>query len=229
LKCPDIFDDPFGYSGIPDDDAFSLLNEAYHKAVDYQYSSLPIEYTRSGFQVPIDVKFEPYLGRAVYATTHIQRGTLVYKYVNVAEFKSPHDYRNFLRLLPPRLACDVINWAYTFKGKADDDVESSIDGEEEDVDEDDNRDYIYRICVDLDEASLLNASPEGRSFLNNLSEVFGDDDEEDNIPTVSIKDNQNCPQKEFLCLQGEGLFAVRDILPGEEVRQPYEGKAKDCY
>jgi hypothetical protein len=186
------------------------LNEAYHKAVDYQYSSIPTHYTRSGFQVPIDVKFEPYVGRGVFATTLIKRGTLVYRYINVAEFKSGRDYRNFIQLLPPGLACDVLNWAYPFRGKADD----ADDNEEGDTVD------VYRICVELDEASLINTSTEGRDFEVNVSEVDGDgdDDEEEDeipIPTVSIRNHQNCPKKEFLCAQGKGIFANRDILPGE--------------
>ena len=77
-----------------------------------QDSTIPPEFEKHGFQFPIEIQFKPIIGRGVYATTHIPKGSLLYISTNNAAFFTGQAYRNFLRALPPKLACDVLIWAF---------------------------------------------------------------------------------------------------------------------
>jgi hypothetical protein len=69
----------------------------------------------SGMLVSYEVRDHPLHGRGLYATEDIPANTPVWdgyvqKWYSIKEFES------FLQYLPPPLQCDVIMWAYPFRG-----------------------------------------------------------------------------------------------------------------
>ena len=138
IKCP--WDtDPDEHASLTTmytEESWKLFNEIYHKVVPREPSSLPSEFTQNGYHVPIEIKLGD-LGRGVFATEDISKDTLIWKSTNTAEFHTGQEYRDFLRLLPQPLACDVLMWAYI----------RIIS------DEDDNK---MMVCADLDEGSFVN-------------------------------------------------------------------------
>jgi hypothetical protein len=138
LKCPwDTDEDEHAsLTQMHDDDTWKLFNRVYHQVVPPERSSLPPHFTKNGYHVPIEIKLGE-LGRGVFATQPIQKGTLIWKSTNTAEFRRAQDYRDFLRTLPQPLACDVLIWAYVRM-----------------ISPEDPRQMM--VCADLDEGSFVN-------------------------------------------------------------------------
>ena len=150
----------------------------------------------TGFEVPIEIKYNEKLGRAVYATEFIKEGTYVYNPKNIAEFHPPTDFRKFIdRIKDPdfnnnnrhlqSLACDSIIW-------------SSM----EITNRYDKKDKM--VCLSFDEGSLLN-----NGFTNYTA---------NNLIKHTIMDNDNgkktIDEERFTC-RDRGFYAKRDIQAGE--------------
>jgi len=84
----------------------------------------------SSLSPPILVQYHPQKGRAVYANQIFQKGAVVRTKDYTACFQTGTLYRQFLVAIPPYLACDVLEWAYS--------------GTQ------------YGVCVALDEGSFIN-------------------------------------------------------------------------
>jgi porphobilinogen deaminase len=146
LQCPWNFEEEDSDSSLVEihtEETWKLFNEIYNQVVDRELSSLPPQYKGSGFHVPIEVKYMPSVGRGVFAKEPIQKGQLVWKSINTAEFVNAQDYRDFLRKLPKILACDVLIWAYARKIAP-------------------KQIHTYKVCADLDEGSFVNHSSNRR-------------------------------------------------------------------
>ncbi|KAL3907329.1 MAG: hypothetical protein SGARI_003588, partial [Bacillariaceae sp.] len=171
---------------------WKLFNTIYHKVVPRERSSLPSQFTKNGYQVPMEIKLGD-LGRGVFAKEDIQKGTLIWKSTNTAEFRTGQEYRDFLRLLPQPLACDVLMWAYV----------RNID------DDDDNDDSdAMMVCADLDEGSFVNHGTHGVANMELGVNGRGllEEDEHEELTWYGC-------ELEF--------YANRDIAAGEEIRANY--------
>lgn len=118
---------------IHNESTWSILRGSYIGSVGYENSSL--RYDRlygNGFvgTDAIEVKHHPLKGRAVYAKKSYKKGDEVYRDTYSACFEEGPLYRKFLASIPPYLACDVFEWAYSGQS--------------------------YGACVDLDEGSFIN-------------------------------------------------------------------------
>jgi hypothetical protein len=138
LDCENLHVNVPGRLQVHNESTWSLFHDIYQQVVGEEDSSIPSYdggIIKSGFQVPITVLFTDDAGRGVFANDLIPQNTLVWKATNTARFRSAAQYRQFLKRLPPYLACDVLEWAYTRKSRS-------------------TRSIV--ICVDLDEGSFSN-------------------------------------------------------------------------
>jgi len=117
---------------IHNESTWALLRGSYISSIGYPDST--IRYNNiygNGFGVgAIEVKHHPLKGRAVYANRSFKKGGEVYLNDFSGCFEDGILYRKFLASIPPYLACDVFQWAYSGKS--------------------------YGVCVDLDEGSFIN-------------------------------------------------------------------------
>jgi hypothetical protein len=138
-------EDPFAYSHIHVDEGWKIFNAAYHRALIVTTPSIPKEYEGDGFQVPVEIKFTPGAGRGIFATTPLEKGTLVWKPLNTAQFSTGMEFRLFLKYLPKKFACDVLIWSYAVKvSSVASDNSSTVD--------------VYNVFVDLDSGALFNTA-----------------------------------------------------------------------
>merc|ERR1712166_320212 len=119
-------------------------------------------------------------------------GSLLYLPTNNAAFYNGQTYRNFLRALPSKLACDVLIWAFVRWVS----LESNYNNKN-------------MVCVDLDEGSFIN-TPEGDDDKNM---VLGDDKGE------LLHDMEDETIVWYGCKMK--FYAFRDIVAGEEIRASY--------
>jgi len=99
----------------------------------------------TGIKIPYEVRMSPGKGRGVFATTAIRKGELIYDSSLSAQFHDMDDFYEFLRILRPDLACDVMMWSYVVF------YDSGPRSAYEDTDFERNR-----IVTDLDAASYTN-------------------------------------------------------------------------
>jgi hypothetical protein len=176
--------------------AVTSTNIPEYKEARKVFSNNIDEPLTTGFEVPIEIKYNEKLGRAVYATEFIKEGTYVYNPKNIAEFHPPTDFRKFIdRIKDPEfnnnnrhiqsLACDSIIW-------------SSM----EITNRYDKKDKM--VCLSFDEGSLLN-----NGFTNYTA---------NNLIKHTIMDNDNgkktIDEERFTC-RDRGFYAKRDIQAGE--------------
>jgi len=98
-------EDPEAYSMIPTDEAYSLLVEAYRYAMDrrskHEQETLPPPvqgYNPNPFQVKVQVRPIPHVGRGVFALQDIKKGALVCNPTNAMEFYSQDPLSRFCGL-----------------------------------------------------------------------------------------------------------------------------------
>ena len=213
LECPDfdysndeMFKDS-SFENIHTTETWKTFNKVYNQVIAdmkgdeelEQDSTIPPEFEKHGFQFPIEIQFKPIIGRGVYATTHIPKGSLLYISTNNAAFFTGQAYRNFLRALPPKLACDVLIWAFVRWVSLD-----SSDNEE------------HMVCVDLDEGSFVNSADDEPEAEHMYNMALGNDD---GVMYYDLKDQDDKEQLWFGCKMK--FYAARDIEPGEEIRASY--------
>jgi hypothetical protein len=166
--------------------------------------------SRTGFRTAVSARPTPDgKGRGVFADGPIRRGELVWSPVpHTARFSTGAAFRAFLSLLPPDLACDVLQWAYV-QDVADERRRpdpTAPTGEVDGLDPTGSRPAhgagrTLRISVDLDEGSYMN----GEEDDPNIGCRF--DSAEQAIGGAGVS-----------CLQ---FVALRDISAGEELLCSY--------
>jgi len=209
LDCPDYDyskgDEMFtetSFENIHATDTWKTFNRVYNEVIAAaqedealaQEPTIPPKYEAHGFQFPIEIKFDPVVGRGVFAKTDIPAGSLLYLSTNNAAFHHGQMYRNFLRALPDKLACDVQIWAFVRW--------VSLESEENEK---------HMVCVDLDEGSFVNSADETDDYnmaLGTDDGVFYSDGNEEQQQSLWY----GCKMK---------FFAYRDIRAGEEIRAAY--------
>jgi hypothetical protein len=203
LECPS-YDNDFSdtsFENIHTVETWHTFNRIYNEVIAAtkdtdleQESTIPSTFDKHGFQFPIEIKFQPNIGRGVFAKTDIPKGSLLYVSTNNAAFFNGQTYRNFINALPPKLACDVTIWAFVRW--------VSLETEENDV---------HMVCVDLDEGSFVNSSDDDSQYNmalgNDKGTLYQEAAEEEERELW-----YGCKMK---------FWASRDIKAGEEIRASY--------
>ena len=109
LNCSKMND---GYSFIHTNESWTVLNNLYNNlmATKNKPSSVPPTFVASGFQYPIEIRYDPARGRGIFlkddeedssssSSKIIRKGSLVWKGVNTASFDDPQDFRDFVQSL----------------------------------------------------------------------------------------------------------------------------------
>ena len=100
------------------------------------YDNFPKEFRKTGMTVPSEIRAATFIGRGIYATEDIAKGTHVWSTTNTAEFHSGNAYREYiieLATMNKEAACDAITWSYLVKANSDE----------------------FAICIDMDEGGLF--------------------------------------------------------------------------
>jgi hypothetical protein len=117
------------------------LRQIYHDTVGSDRSSIgtPIS-EKDGFDVEIEVKRTKDKGRSLFAAQDIQKGELIWAGTRqTALFDNAKEYKQFLALVPPDIACDQLRGlAYVLRADKDDDQAN------------------WRIAVELDDCAFAN-------------------------------------------------------------------------
>lgn len=202
LDCKDE-----SFQNIHTVETWTLFNRVYNEVIAAiqdddklrQKSTIPPVFGKHGFQFPIEIKFDSEVGRGVYSKSDIPKGSLVYISTNNAAFYNGQTFRNFIRDLPPKLACDVHIWAFV----------RWVSLESGDNDK-------HMACVDLDEGSFINSS-DGEP---NRNLALGDDEGE----LIYEKSEEDGMSLWYGCKMK--FYATRDIVAGEEIRADYSDFAE---
>lgn len=119
LQCDDFHHNPKvnpNAFAIHGHDTWKLLRHVYRRVVGEEKSSLPPEeddHVLSGMNIPFEIVNTPDRGRAVVAKQTVEQGSLIWKSTFSAQFTTAQEYRLFLQAIPPAVACDVMEWAWT--------------------------------------------------------------------------------------------------------------------
>lgn len=176
FDCEKIFKKP---RPIHNQETWLHMRKVYRHIVGLDETDV----SKSGWNVPFDVKLYKKKGRGVSATKLIPKGTLVWSAApQSARFTTGSQYRKFLSHLRPDVACDVIQWAYVIKldpSKKANDASSA------------------RIGVDLDEGSLMNTASDKKANVACPTDERCTSD----MKLFAVRDIQ--PGEEILCHYGD--------------------------
>ena len=110
---------------------------AKYRTKDDKYDTFPKEFRNSGLSTSTEVRILPLVGRAVFATEDIAKGTAVWTSTNSAEFRGGDAFREFVKELSKydlEAACDSLVWSYLVQVSSNE----------------------YAVCIDMDEGGLFN-------------------------------------------------------------------------
>ena len=218
LNCPDYnYDDnemfkDTSFENIHNAETWQTFNKIYNEVIAatnsddnkdlHQGSTIPPKFDKHGFQFPIEIKFQPVIGRGVYATTDIPKDSLLYLSTNNAAFYNGQTFRNFLKALPTKLACDVQIWAFVRWVS----LETNFNGK-------------HMICVDLDEGSFVNSADENVAMQYNMALGNNDGKLYIDMDTDTVENAEEQRELWYGCKMK--FYASRDIVAGEEIRASY--------
>lgn len=201
LECPDYSET------VHTAETWKTFNKVYNEVVAQakddenlrQEPTVAKQFEKSGFQFPVEIKFDPKVGRGVYAATDIPKGSLLYLSTNNAAFHSGQLFRNFLKALPSTLACDVLIWSFVRWVS----LETDFNGK-------------HMVCTDLDEGSFVNSANVDGEYNFALGNDQG----------VLYMDATEDEQRELWYGCKMKFWASRDIKAGEEIRAAYDDFAE---
>jgi len=213
---------------IPSMATWSLLRSTYHSVLSTMTSPTTAETLRlprkdygnininkneeneyGGFQVDVITKNTQSKGRGNYANQFIPKGTLIWTSIYTAEFQDGASYREFLRRLPPSLACDILIWAYTRRAAVT--PSTTTNGMvEQRLGEDD-----MVVCVDLDPGSFTNDADTDEEL--NMALIGQDQGQRNRRPSERHPIH---PSRTTGCHLE--FYATRDIQLGEEITIDYD-------
>jgi hypothetical protein len=211
MMCPDYdYDDSemfkdTSFEKIHNAEIWQTFNKIYNEVIAAtndndkklrQESTIPPKFDKHGFQFPIEIKFRPVVGRGVYAKTDIPKGSLLYISTNNAAFHNGQTFRNFLKALPAKLACDVQIWAFVRWVS----LETAHNAK-------------HMVCVDLDEGSFVNSA----DVVKDYNMALGNDDGK---MYLDMDENEEEQQELWYGCKMK-FYASRDIAAGEEIRAYY--------
>jgi len=187
-----------------------------------------------GILVPYEIAYNVVSGRGVFATDDIKEGTLIWTPTNLATFDPIEDYRDFVEsvLEDPTMsaidantmACDIALWGFRGlkrHGLVDEiNQDHTIQNPNGTQTVHKNRVLIHDTvqCLVLDDGSLFNhADPETMSMKLNMEyQQMNATQPDENDEFYPVRANN------FNCGYGYGLYAIRDIVKGEELRYDYD-------
>lgn len=190
------------YSRLPtEEETWKFFEEAYYFAVGMEQPTSSTEKETHnqnefgrwrGMNIPFEVRYDSKIGRALYTTTHIPKGTLVWDGSYTATFTSPMvqgsegidstptfpTYRRFMEYLhdhssernkqqaPHDWACDALMWTY---------ISAPVD-EKSWLETGDGEDFLFNmthqsLCVAFDHGSLFNDS-KGNPHADTLEDTY---------------------------------------------------------
>jgi hypothetical protein len=146
---------------------------------------------KTAFQIPFDVRQSPGMGRGIYTRTDVKKGQILYDFSQTAQYRYANEFAEFLRILTPDLACDVLMWSY---------VQDLSDGYTENM----SKEYgSLRIMTDLDPGSFCN---DGGKSEGNMAWI------------ITKKNRKTAPIiGRYDTVKSAPLVALRDIDAGEEL------------
>jgi hypothetical protein len=159
-------------------------------------SSFESSLFKTAFQIPFEVRQSPGMGRGIYTLTDVKKGQLLYDFSQTAQYRDANEFAEFLRIITPELACDVLMWSY---------VQDLSDGYTEKM----SNDYgPFRIMTDLDPGSFCN---NGGKSKGNMAWII-------TSPTTTTTNRKTAPMiGRYDTVKSAPLVALRDIDAGEEL------------
>jgi len=186
------------------------LREAYISVVGQEQSTVDLTANPSfetAFRVPFEVRQSPGKGRGIFVLGSVHKGETLYDFSQSAQFHTGSDFAEFLRILRPELACDVLMWSYVqyfgegVLGKTSDDIESQKTD--------------LRIVTDLDPGSFCNNGGWKKGNMAWLNANGGIAKGYENPSYFRIRRMNGLLMKG--ALKSAPLVAVKDIEAGEEL------------
>ena len=161
--------------------------------------SLKASLFKTAFQIPFEVRQSPGMGRGIYTLTDVKKGQLLYDFSQTAQYRDANEFAEFLRIITPHLACDVLMWSY---------VQDLSEGYTEKM----SNDYgPFRIMTDLDPGSFCN---NGGTSKGNMAWII-------TSPTSTTSTTTNRKTAPIIgrydTVKSAPLVALRDIEAGEEL------------
>mmetsp|Transcript_3214 Transcript_3214/g.7337 ORF Transcript_3214/g.7337 Transcript_3214/m.7337 type:complete len:336 (-) Transcript_3214:79-1086(-) len=206
---------------IHDADTWVGMREAYISVVGRDAATVELDASRTfetAFRLPFEVRQSPGKGRGIFALKDVLKGELLYDFSQSAQFRKRSEFAEFLRILQPALACDVVMWSYVqYFGKG----ALSVNSE-------DYKSQIpdLRIVTDLDPGSFCNNgynSNGNMAWLNSNGTiavgVIGDGTT-DNPQHAKITRKNGSVRKD--AVKAAPLVAVRNIQEGDELLCIYD-------
>lgn len=161
----------------------------------------------TAFRFPVEVRQSPGKGRGIFALKAMKRGEVLYDFSQSAQFQRPEEYAEFLRILRPDLACDVLMWSYVQDFGAGDGpgaLRSSL------------KDKIaLRMVTDLDPGSFCNDGHRGNGNMAWLDAKGRIAEGHDHLPHPDLLRKDGTVRED--AVRGAPLVAVRDVPEGGEL------------
>lgn len=182
---------------IHDPDVWIGMREAYISVVGEDQATVELDASRTfetAFQVPFEVRQSPGMGRGLFALEDISKGMIMYDFSQSAQFRNEFEFKEFLRILKPDLACDVLMWSY---------VQGFENGS--------------RIVTDLDPGSFCNdghLTKTNMAWLGPLGDIAWER-EEDFPDDAKIVRNDGLVRQD--AVKSAPLVATKNIQKGDEL------------
>lgn len=166
----------------------------------------------TAFLLPFEVRQSQGMGRSIFARANVPRGEILYDFSQSAQFKKGSEFVEFLRILRPELACDVLMWSYVQYfgyGVLGSSSSNSKDYESQLSD--------LRIVTDLDPGSFCNDGGRKKgnmAWLNSKGKISRQSNLND-PPNARIRRRNGSIRKD--AVKSAPLVALRDIEAGEEL------------
>jgi hypothetical protein len=165
-------------------------------------SSLKSSLFKTAFQIPFEVRQSPGMGRGIYTLTDVKKGQLLYDFSQTAQYRYANEFAEFLRIITPHLACDVLMWSY---------VQDLSDGYTDKM----LNDYgPFRIMTDLDPGSFCN---NGGTSKGNMAWIITSLTSPTTTTTTTTNRKTAPMIGRYDTVKSAPLVALRDIDAGEEL------------
>ena len=194
-------------------DTWIGMREAYISVVGKDAATVELDSYKNfetAFQVPFEVRQSEGKGRGLFAMKDIRKGELLYDFSQSAQFKKGSEFAEFLRIIRPDLACDVLMWSYV-----------QYFGDHPDSTSDDEYYGDLRIITDLDPGSFCNNG--GKKYATmawlNTDGKVASYNEHPTHPQITRKNGSVLHGT----VKSAPFVATRDIKKGEELLCYYGG------
>mmetsp|Transcript_27518 Transcript_27518/g.60552 ORF Transcript_27518/g.60552 Transcript_27518/m.60552 type:complete len:331 (-) Transcript_27518:43-1035(-) len=192
------------------------MREAYISVVGSEKATVELvpntEKTfETAFRLQFEVRQSPGKGRGIFARTNVPRGEILYDFSQSAQFKKGSEFAEFLRILRPELACDVLMWSYVqYFGEG-------VLGSRSNPKDYESQLSDLRIVVDLDPGSFCNDGGRKKgnmAWLNSKGQISRQSNVND-PPSARIRRRNGSIRED--AVKSAPLVAIRDIAAGEEL------------